>query len=265
MTEPVVSLNGQIVPLREARVSIVDDGIVQGATLTERIRTFRHCPFRLTEHLERLRHSLAATGIAPAMLVDMLPTQIDRVIDHNRRLIADWQDLAIVLMITPGPARGFGLDPGVTRPTVCVQTVPIPPPHWAAWASEGVSLATPAVKQMPSDLVDPAIKHRSRLHWFLADREARRTHSRAQALLLDQRGHLTETSTGNLLVFDGKRLLTPRVDRVLRGVSRQVVAEFADASGIETVGCDLSPADVLASPRSVSFVDRILSAADHLV
>ena len=247
MSESVVSLNGQIVPLREACVSIVDYGVVQGATLTERIRTFGHRPFRLDEHLERLRQSLAATGIAPATLVDTLPAQIDPVLEHNRTLIADWQDLAIVLMITPGPAPGFGLDQELSRPTVCVQTIPIPPPHWAAQASAGVQLVTPSIRQTPNDVVEPGIKHRSRLHWYLADREAGRTHPYAQAVLLDQRGYLTETSTGNLIVFDGERLLTPRSDRVLPGISRQVVTEIADAAGVETVYCDLTPTDVLAA------------------
>jgi branched-subunit amino acid aminotransferase/4-amino-4-deoxychorismate lyase len=247
LSEPIVSLNGRIMPLREAGLSIVDDGIVRGATITERIRTFRQRPFRLGEHLDRLRRSLQVTGIAPATLVETLPQQIDGVLDHNGRLIADWQDLAIVVFVTPGTNPAFGRATLHAGPTVCVHTTPLPPPHWAALAAEGVQLVTPSVRQTPNNVVDPAIKHRSRLHWYLADRQATQTHPHAQALLLDQRGCLTETSTGNLIVFDGRRLLTPHPDRVLGGISRQVVKELAAVHSIDMAAADLTTADVLAS------------------
>ncbi len=41
---------------------IWDRGVVQGATVTEMIRTFRGVPFRLCDHLSRLRNSLAYLG-----------------------------------------------------------------------------------------------------------------------------------------------------------------------------------------------------------
>lgn len=246
--EPLAALNGRLVPLQQACLSVVDDGIVQGAIVTERIRTFAHRPYLLDEHLQRLRDSLGSTGIAPASLVDSLPRWVEAVVVHNVQLLEAGQDLAIVIFVTPGPDRG--LAAGMTlesRPSVCVHTSVIPVAEWGRLATGGVRLVTPAARQVPPDSLDPRIKHRSRLNWYLAQQQARRQDPKAWALLLDARGHVTETASGNLMIYDGTRLLTPRAEGVLGGISRQVVTRLAAAAGIPTVQADLSVADVLAA------------------
>lgn len=249
--EPVAILNGRVIPLREACLSVVDDGFVQGATVTERLRTFAHRPYLLSEHLERLRSSLEQTGIAPASFVDSLPSDVEIVVKHNARLISDWQDLAVVIAMTPGlnPAMSKRFA-GERTPTVCVHTTPLPPAAWATLATNGVNLITPTVRQVSPTSLAPQIKHRSRLHWFLAEREVRQSDPHAAALLLDEDGHVTETSTGNLMAFDGKRLLTPRPQMILRGISQQVVTNLAADCGIETVAVDLTPQAVAASEEA---------------
>ena len=54
MSEPLVYLNGRMVPASQAHLAIYDAGIVLGATVTEMTRTFRLEPFRLDDHLDRL-------------------------------------------------------------------------------------------------------------------------------------------------------------------------------------------------------------------
>jgi branched-chain amino acid aminotransferase len=251
--EPVAALNDRLVPLRQACVSVVDDGLVQGATVTERIRTFSHQPYLLEEHLQRLRGALDCTGIADPSLVEALPQIVEAVVAHNTRLLQDWQDLAIVIFVTPGPNRGLaaGIPVDCGRPTVCVHTTVIPSPDWGALATTGVRLVTPEVRQMPAESIDPRIKHRSRLHWYLAEQQARRQDSQAWALLLDAQGHVTETASGNLMIYDGARLLTPRAEKVLGGISQQVVSRLAAAIGIPTVQTDLSVADVLTAREAL--------------
>ena len=61
MTEPLVFLNGQMVPASQAHLAIYDAGVVLGATVTEMTRTFRHRPYRLSDHIDRLFRSLKYT------------------------------------------------------------------------------------------------------------------------------------------------------------------------------------------------------------
>lgn len=249
--QPVAALNGRIVPVHEARLSIIDDGIVQGTTVTERVRTFGHQPYLLTDHLQRLNNSLRTTGIAPASVVDDLPQVVEQVVDQNAALIADWQDLSVVIFITPGINQQFASEHTQPHePTVCVHTQMIPKPEWAGLAKSGVRLAIPAVRQPPASTLDPNIKHRSRLHWFLADQEGREIDPHAAALLLDEQASVTETATGNLVLFDGTRLLSPLPEQVLEGISLGVVTRLAAELEIELVRMRLTPADVLSAKEA---------------
>ena len=72
MSDRVVYLNGKFVAEADARVSIYDSAMVMGDAAFEVTRTFRHQPFRLRNHLERLTHSLAVLCIDLGMSLDEL-------------------------------------------------------------------------------------------------------------------------------------------------------------------------------------------------
>jgi branched-subunit amino acid aminotransferase/4-amino-4-deoxychorismate lyase len=248
MAEPIAYLNGQWIPFPEARLSVADYGVVQAATVTEMIRTFGFKPFRVDAHLRRLRHSLSVTGIADPDLVSALPSILERIAEENSRLLPAASDLAIVIFVTAGvnPMYAGSAAPTQQLPTVCAHSFPLPFERWARQYEEGVHLRVPSRPAMPPAIIDPRIKHRSRLHWYLADREVRRHDPAAMAILADECGRLTETHSGNLILFDGRRLRTPPADRILGGISQQVVIELADAAGIPHVAEDLTAADVIS-------------------
>jgi branched-subunit amino acid aminotransferase/4-amino-4-deoxychorismate lyase len=56
----IASVNGEIVPLQEARIAALDRGFLFGDSVYEVIRVYRGKPFLLEEHLARLRRSLEA-------------------------------------------------------------------------------------------------------------------------------------------------------------------------------------------------------------
>jgi branched-subunit amino acid aminotransferase/4-amino-4-deoxychorismate lyase len=246
MAEPIAYLNGEWMPISEARLSVADYGVVQAATVTEMIRTFGFKPFRVDAHLQRLRHSLSVTGIADPQCVNPLAAVIERLVAENSRLLPAASDLAIVTFVTAGMNPMYAGLPAASpqSPTVCVHSFPLPFARWAPQYEQGVHLRVPSIPPLPSAIVDPRVKHRSRLHWFLADREVRRHDPAAMAILADWRGRLTETHSGNLILFDGDRLRTPPAERILGGISQQVVIELASAAGIPHVAEDLTAADV---------------------
>ena len=51
MQQALAYLNGELVPGDQAVLPVSDAGIVQGATVSETMRTFGHQLFRLDEHL----------------------------------------------------------------------------------------------------------------------------------------------------------------------------------------------------------------------
>ncbi|MBC8113480.1 MAG: aminotransferase class IV, partial [Candidatus Saccharimonas sp.] len=89
----------------------------------------------------------------------------------------------------------------------------------------GLHLVTVETRSIPDDVIDARVKHRSRLHWHLADRQAKQVDPRGVAVLTNRDGTLTETASGNLWIVKQGQLVTPATN-VLRGVSREVVIDL---------------------------------------
>lgn len=249
MTEPIAYLNGQFVPISQAVLSVFDLGVVAGASVTEMARTFRHVPFRLREHLVRLAHSLGVLGIKPGFTQAKLESICEKVVSENARLIPSAHDLGLVVFVTAGQNLTYLGRSGIElarTPSVCVHTFPLPFELWADTYETGLHLVTTSVQCIPDHVIDPTIKHRNRLHWHLADREAKRIDPAAMALMIDEEGYLTETATGNLCVVEGTTILTPE-HHVLKGISREVVAEIASKLGLTMAYTRLLPEDLLRS------------------
>ena len=195
---PLAYLNGRYIPGDQAALPVWDRGVVQGATVTEMIRTFQRVPFRLPQHLARLREALDYLGVTIHQTDDDLTEIVRQLIESRESSLAD---LGIVIFVTPGAIPMYaGEFPVSDSPTVCVHTFPLPFGQWAEKYRLGQALAVPSIRQIPVEILDPRIKYRSRLHWYLADREARTIDPAAVALLQNTDGHLTETNSGNFFV-----------------------------------------------------------------
>jgi branched-subunit amino acid aminotransferase/4-amino-4-deoxychorismate lyase len=82
---------------------------------------------------------------------------------------------------------------------------------------------------------------RSRMHWWLAEREARRRRPGSQALLLNHEGHVTETATANFLLVKEGVVVSPPAGDVLPGVSLKVTRELCGQLGIPFVERPIKP------------------------
>ena len=60
----LVYLNGQYLPLEDAKVSVLDRGFIYGDGVYELVPVYRRQPFRLPQHLARLQHSLDGIRLA---------------------------------------------------------------------------------------------------------------------------------------------------------------------------------------------------------
>ncbi len=246
MTEPIAYLNGQFVPISRASLSVFDLGIVAGSSVTEMTRTFRHVPFRLNEHLDRLEQSLKLVRIDPRVSRDELVSICERVVSENHKLIPADHDLGLIVFVTAGQNLTYlGLSElsRARTPSVCVHTFPLPFELWAERYETGLHLATTSIGSLPDDVIDTRIKHRSRLHWHLADVQAKKVDPSAMAVLLDQDGFVTETATGNLCVVEGGTIVTPS-QHVLHGISREVVADLATSLGLSFATARVTPDDL---------------------
>lgn len=248
MTEPLVYLREGFVPASQAKLNIYDLGIVLGATLTEMTRTFHHRPWRAEDHVARLYRSLKYAGIAvPQSPEEMLARTLE-LAGANARLIGPDEDLGIVHFVTPGENAlyaGSAGGGGPMRPTVCIHSFPLRFEGWRHLFTDGAHVVTPSIRHIPPQCLEPKMKNRSRLHWFLADREARTVDPRAIPLLLDLDGNVTECAGSNLVIVQGATIVSPTRRNILWGVSLETVRELAPTVGMTFVERDFQPFDVV--------------------
>ena len=119
MSDKQIFLNGEYMPISEARVSVLDRGFIFGDGVYEVIPAYGHKTFRLGEHFRRLNNSLSAVQIENPYTEKQWAEIFDT-------LLASAQgDQSIYLHITRGVApRDHGFPPQ-TPPTVFVMCSPM--------------------------------------------------------------------------------------------------------------------------------------------
>jgi branched-chain amino acid aminotransferase len=253
ISEPIAYLNGDFIPVSQAKLSVFDQGVVQGASVTEMIRTFKHQPFRLDDHLNRLQQSIRCVGFDPDESKADLYSIASKIVEQNAQLISPSHDLGLTIFVTPGDNptyKGGAVTSPLQTSTVCAHTFPLPFEIWAGAFETGQHLITPSLRHIPPESLDARIKTRSRLNWYLADREAQLADPKARALVLDGNGNVTETSTANFLIASQGRIIAPDPTKTLSGVSLFVVSELVGRLGLEFTRADLKVYDVLTAEEA---------------
>ena len=249
----LVYLSGAVVPEHEAKISIFDSAIMLADTVTESTRTFRHVPFKLDDHIERLYMSLKLTRIDPGMGPEEMTRVTLDVLEQNLPNYTDGEDCWIVHNISRGLSIA-GADPTkqVGKATIMIFTQPMNLRPWAAFYSEGCHAVTAMSRMVPSQSLDARIKNRSRLPYTLAEMEAKLVDPQAQSVILDTNGHVAENKGGNIFAVRKGVIRTPSTTNCLAGISRATALELAATLGFRTEETTLQPYD-LATADEVFF------------
>lgn len=238
-------LDDRWVPAASAGVPLTDGGFVQGTTVAEQLRTFAGRLFHFNEHIDRLESSLSVLGLKLPLARSELRKAAEQLVAHNHALLDAGDDLGLSIFVTPGDYPAYSPRPRL-RPLLGMHTYPLPFRLWAEKYTKGQHLAVAqAVRQVPAQCWPAHVKCRSRLHYYLADREAAQRFPGARAVLLDLDGFVTEASTANIVVYRrDEGLISPPLKRVLPGVTLHSTFEFAQRIGVNTRYRDLTADDL---------------------
>ena len=256
MSQALAYLNGQFQPAGQAVLTLHDAGFVMGATVTDLCRTVRHRLYRWDDHVARFRNSCRAAQIHAPLPDDDISRIAHELVAHNSKFIQPAADLVLVQFVTPGPIGYYaGMEgaAGDAAPTFGMHTFPLPLARYRGLFSHGAHLAVPPTRQVPVNCVDPRIKQRSRMHWWLADREVQAAFpgAAALALLLDEQGHLTETASANVLIVKSGVVHSPPRRAILGGISLLVAEELCRDLGMTFVEGPLSVHDAMAADEII--------------
>ena len=115
-----VFLNGKLLPLEQATVSVLDRGFIFGDGIYELVPVYSRVPFRLEEHLARLERSLGETKIRNPYSRAQWRAHIYRLIDAQPH-----QDQGVYFQVTRGVAKRDHALPKNVEPTVFMMSNPL--------------------------------------------------------------------------------------------------------------------------------------------
>lgn len=244
MHEPIVYLNGAFVPESDAKVSVLDYGFHAGDGVYDVTRTFKHKPFKLREHTERLFRSLKYTRIDCGLSVDQMEASTLEVLERNRDLLAADDDYALWQVVSRGtrPSRGERRSPGATVAIYCIAV------NFAEFCHhyvEGATIVIPSTRRIPPQCLEAKAKITNKMNHIVASFEAKQVDPRAIPLMLDLDGNVSESNAHNFFaVIDGK-IHTPGAKNVLGGITLASLKELAEQLNLQVLEANLTPYDCL--------------------
>ena len=248
MSKRVVYFNGHYVDESEARVSIFDSALMFGDMVFEITRTFVGKPFALSAHLKRLYASLRLLEIDCELTIDEMQRLTLKTLERNRPSESADMEWWIMHDVSRGPLPLYKTAfPDGIRPTVTISAWPLIT-HMGSFAptyETGAHIAIPAQRTLPAELLEPKAKNRSRLHYQMAQLQAKRMGDDIWPLLLDPDGFLAEGPGWNIFLVSDGVLYTPEPRNILLGVSRATTIRLARELGISVVETNLGRYEAL--------------------
>jgi D-alanine transaminase len=231
-----VYLNGQFMPLAEAKVPVLDRGFVFGDGVYELVPVYSRKPFRLDEHLRRLQGSLDGIRLANPHGMAVWRELIVRLIE-----LQDFADQSVYIQITRGVAPRDHAFPSGVAPTVFMFAQPL-----LTASAEQKAVGVCAVSAVDNRWQRCDIKAISLLANILLRQQAVDAGCAETVLLRD--GFLSEGAASNVFVVkQGVLLAPPPSHLMLTGITYHVVLELADAHGIPTELRAISEAELRAA------------------
>ncbi len=232
-----VYLNGRVQPLVEARIPVMDAGLLLGAGLFETLRAYDRFVFRLDDHLDRLLASARALEVPVAESREEIAAALACTIREN-----ELEDARCRITLSRGPLPNEHLaeKPRPTCLIVADRMTPYPQELYDGGMTVTISEARVNEK-------DPACGHKTvnYLSNLLVLRDAHAKGAQ-EALRFNGPGRLVGGCISNVFtVRDGKLTTPPTSEGCLPGVTRKVVLELAAREGVETIEEPIDPQGLL--------------------
>lgn len=216
-----VYLNGEFLPLAEARIPVLDRGFIFGDGVYEVIPVYSGKPFRLDAHLLRLQASLDGIRLVNPHGAESWRTLIAKLVAAQ-----GYDDQSLYVQVTRGVApRDHAFPKGVT-PTVFMMANPLVTPSQTLKATGVCAITAPDNRWLRCDIKAVSLLPNVLLRQRAVDADC------AETILLRD-GFLTEGAASNIFVMkNGLLAAPPKSNLMLPGITYDVVLELAAAHGI---------------------------------
>ena len=231
-----VFLNGRLLPIEQASVSVLDRGFIFGDGVYELVPVYARVPFRMDEHLARLERSLGEAKIRNPYSRAQWRAHIYELVDAQ-----PFEDQGVYFQVTRGVAKRDHAFPKNIEPTVFMMANPLVNPP-----AEQVEKGAPAFSAVDNRWLRCDIKSISLIGNCLL-RQLSAEQGGAETILFRD-GKLTEASASNVfIVKQGVIQSPPKTNLILPGITYDVVVELARANAMALEFRDVLEAEARAA------------------
>ncbi|MDR3095883.1 MAG: aminotransferase class IV [Paraburkholderia sp.] len=222
----VAYMAGRFLPMSEARISVLDWGLLHSDVTYDTVHVWNGRFFRLDLHIQRFRRSLARLRLTVALDDEALGNIL---VECVRR--SGLRNAYVEMLCTRGVSPTFSRDPREAINQFVAFAVPYGSVANARQLEEGLHVhLIDTVRRIPPESIDPQIKN---YHWLdLVTAQFQGFDAGAETVVIaDMDGHVAEGPGFNIFVVKAGALYTPERG-VLHGITRQTVFDIARQEGI---------------------------------
>ncbi|VAX07040.1 D-alanine aminotransferase [hydrothermal vent metagenome] len=212
-------LNGDYLPVNEAKVSVLDRGFIFGDGVYEVIPAYGSTLFRLQQHLQRLDNSLKAIRLSNPLSHEQWQHCLQTLVEKNQN--DKYSDQSIYLQVTRGVAKRDHSFPENTKATVFAMSNPL-----ASISKDKMQEGVAAITLDDIRWRYCYIKTIALLPNILLKQQA--VEAQASEAILIREDEVTEGSASNLFIVKDGIIKTPiKSERLLPGITRDLIVELA--------------------------------------
>lgn len=229
-SDPNIYINGDFLPLADAKISVLDRGFLFADGVYEVIPAYAGKLFRLQQHLDRLNNSLAAIRMQPVMTDQQWRNVLNQLIKPHGQ-----SDQSVYVQVTRGAGKNRDHQlPSDYNPTMFAMCQPI--------ATDNLDTIAKGIKAITLDDIRwdwCHIKSVALLGNILLKQQA--TDQQCTEAILLRDGFATEGSASNLFIVKNNQLITPpKSHNLLPGITRDLVLELAIKDGVSCIEREIS-------------------------
>lgn len=233
--------DGELVPWRDSQLHVLSHGLHYGSCVFEGERVYGGEVFKLREHTQRLIESAAALGIE-------LPYSLDELERATRETVAaqGYAD-AYVRPVAWRGSEMMGVSAQDTKIHVAIAVWEWPSYFSPDARTRGIKLKTSQWRRPAPDTAPVHAKASGLYMICTLSKHAAEAEGFDDALMLDWRGQVAETTGANIFLVREGKIHTPLPDCFLDGITRQTVIGLARKRDIEVVERAIMPEELTSA------------------
>lgn len=241
----LISINDQLFPRNEAKISVFDSGYLVGDGVWEALRLHDGVLVFLEDHFNRLWESAATVGMNLPFTKKELTNKVWNTLNANNMT----EGVHVRIMITRGIKKTPSQDPRLTISGPNVVIIPEYKTASKASKEKGITLFTSTIRRGSPDYLDPRLNCHSKLHEVQALIQAIQAGA-DEALMLDIHGFVATCNATNFFIIKNEEVWTSTSKYCMNGITRAKVIEVCKLNNIPCFEKDFSLFDVYGADEA---------------